>query len=34
MDIRPPHITGSTTEEKVEQLIAYLYRLARELQAQ
>ena len=32
MDIRPPHITGATTEERVEQIISYLQRLARELQ--
>lgn len=34
MDIRPPHISGATTEERVAQIIAYLQRLARELQAQ
>ena len=32
MDIRLPHISGATIEEQVEQIIAYLQRLARELQ--
>lgn len=31
MDIRPPLITGQTVEEQVQQLIAYLTRLARQL---
>ena len=32
MDIRPPLITGQTVGEQVQQLIAYLTRLARQLQ--
>ena len=32
MDIRPPLITGQTLGEQVQQLIAYLTRLARQLQ--
>jgi hypothetical protein len=31
-DIRPPHITGTTTEEKLQQLIAYLTKLSWQLQ--
>lgn len=29
--IDPPHITGRTTEEKLQQVIRYLWRLAEEL---
>lgn len=31
MKIEPPHITGKTTEEKLQQVIRYLWMLAEQL---
>ena len=31
MNFEPPHITGKTTEEKLEQIIRYLRQLAEKL---